>query len=94
MKSLLLIFGILLCVLFSDNIAQAECAWVLWMRGAARGQDVTWDIIGGFPTFEQCQKALIDAFKDMKKEKPETEKERVQIKFTFVCLPDTVDPRK
>ena len=86
------VFGILLCLLLT-NITQAECAWILWMQGRSR-QDVTWDPISGFPSYEQCQKAAVDAFKDAKKDQSEAEKERVQIKFYFKCFPDTFDPRK
>jgi hypothetical protein len=92
MKSSSVMFGILLCLLLT-NIAQAECAWVLWMKGISK-QEVSWDPIGGFPSYEQCQKAAIDAFKDLKKDQSETQKERVQIKFFFTCFPDTIDPRK
>jgi hypothetical protein len=69
-KSLSLILGIIFS-LFMTGIADAECAWVLWIKQQSTFTEEgelprvveNWELIAAVPTFEQCltiQKLLFE----------------------------------
>jgi hypothetical protein len=64
--------------------ASAECAWVLWLE---RGNG--WEIVRAFGGLTECEELLgrldaanVRAWKEKKKNLG-----------SYVCLPDTIDPR-
>ncbi len=65
--------------------ASAECAWVLWYSGAIRTADGQWAettdyfVDAAFPTRSECEAASLRQPRNVFK--------------SWVCLPDTVDPR-
>jgi hypothetical protein len=69
------------------SAASAECAWVLWMRGVL-SPNIRWEPHGAYSTNQTCLKAGQDTYGrwNAQNTNPET-------KVTFLCLPDTVDPR-
>ena len=89
-----------------------EIAWVLWKRTATTGHPSSpatykvWDIISGFPSFNQCKEAMGLECKnwaytqrndDLGNGCPDAivfVKENIEWMMEFKCLPDTVDPRK
>jgi len=77
MKSLLSKLGVILIglIIFGYgypmvNIANAQCAWVLWKKWDYQfGKDperVNWTLIAAFPQYEQCMKNQIDSFERMR----------------------------
>jgi hypothetical protein len=66
--------------------ASAECAWVLWANDIVEGNKIDatkWEPVRGFADSQACQMAQRDRMQS-----PENKG-----KFTYRCLPDTVDPR-
>jgi len=75
--TLLLAFSLLA----SAATASAECAWVLWSASASASLPV-----GAWDTKSRCEEA-----KNERQRAVGSAVERTIV--TFVCLPDTVDPR-
>ncbi len=72
---------LVLSLLTSAATAQAECAWVLWSASASASLPV-----GAWDTKSRCEEA-----KNERQRAVGSAVERTIV--TFVCLPDTVDPR-
>jgi type IV secretory pathway protease TraF len=70
-----------LSMLTSAATASAECAWVLWSASASASLPV-----GAWDTKSRCEEAKSERLRAVG-----TAVERTAV--TFVCLPDTVDPR-
>jgi type IV secretory pathway protease TraF len=68
-------------MLTSVATADAECAWVLWSASASASLPV-----GAWDTKSRCEEA-----KNERQRAVGSAVERTTV--TFVCLPDTVDPR-
>lgn len=73
MKSLLVGLAIIFCLLMS-NIANAQCAWVLWEQSEfGSSSDKTkdyfrnWTIVGAFPTSSVCLQTEEDLCKRREK---------------------------
>lgn len=79
------------------NIANAECAWVLWEKWEVAGikdgkltTDVLWTLVVATPKYEQClekQEGLFERIKkgaDEDKEKYDTISEITAVPFTLV----------
>jgi len=70
-----------LCLLTSVAAASAECVWVLWSGSSGASLPVSaWD------TKSRCEEAKNERLRALS-----STVERKDV--TFVCLPDTVDPR-
>jgi hypothetical protein len=67
-------------LLTSAATAHAECTWVLWSASGNASLPV-----GARDTKSRCEEA--------KNERPHAVGSAVERTVTFVCLPDTVDPR-
>ena len=70
-----------LCLLTSAATAHSECAWVLWSASGGASLPVSaWD------AKSRCEEAKNERLRALS-----STVERKDV--TFVCLPDTVDPR-
>lgn len=76
MKSLSVGLAIMFSVLMS-NIANAECAWVLWEKEMRRGHLVSWKILVAHPKYDQCKAAQKDWFEFNKTSFERMKKNRV-----------------
>jgi hypothetical protein len=67
--------------------ASAECAWVLWNVAVQRqtGQTLGFPT-RSFDTRQACEQVMFAWAAEHQAEKPES-------RISFVCVPDTVDPR-
>jgi hypothetical protein len=92
------------CLLTSTATAHAECAWVMWTEERhADGGPIKLSASDAFDTREQCKTRLANTtslvgkglggrvvgnvvIMSSKEGKP-------SLMFTYLCLPDTVDPR-
>ena len=107
------IFLVLLLCLSITNIANAQCAWILWekVENPSARFFLEWTMKNGYKTHEQCQKAKKNAYETTKtaflkngyRVIDDTEdllmmgvgREGIpSIYHAWMCLPDTVDPRK
>ena len=71
----------MLSLLTSAATAHAECAWVLWSASGSASLPV-----GAWDTKSRCEEAKNERLRAVG-----STVERTAV--TFVCLPDTVDPR-
>lgn len=85
----------LLCLVSFAASASAECAWVLWLRGAKISGDTAFSIPPepreAFMTKRECDSGLVwqEAQEaDRLKGDPNS-----ALRKYYTCLPDTVDPR-
>jgi hypothetical protein len=88
MKSL----GVALVFVITSSVT-AECAWVMW--GQKKGTTVE-PFGGGHVTAQDCQSVLSEMAQNAQKQRQKVTVDRgfVMIGDTsFICLPDTVDPR-
>lgn len=97
-----------LSLLTSAATAHAECAWVLWQRGTVsrpRPSTPGWSPMQATSNQSECERArdgkVIEFMQKTLDSTPESlgphtvkiEGGGVAATYTFVCLPDTVDPR-
>ena len=115
MKSLSFKLGVILiglAIFGYVEVANAQCAWILWENSHPNVSD-QWMMRNGFQTYDQCKKAKKDIYETTKKEFlsqkmgyrviDDTEdflsfgfrqEGLPSIYYGWMCLPDTVDPRK
>jgi len=78
MKSLLIGLAIIFCVLIG-NIANAQCAWVLWLKHCSfitkSGENMRceWTLEEAYPIYEQCMKARENSWTGYKQMFPKSE---------------------
>jgi hypothetical protein len=75
----------LLCLLVFTTSAAAECAWVLWAQASSKEAGLMAFVVSGWPRWEECDKDR--AARQAKVTLP------TGTTGSFVCLPDTIDPR-
>ncbi len=84
---------------------KADGAWVLWFHSEESGKSgVRWLPIGGFPTYNNCKKALDDNCKSFSTTGGWTDQgncdfilmlgDEGYILNGYKCLPESIDPRK
>src|SRR5437867_864842 len=84
---------IVLLVLAVPRDSEAACAWVLW-RQTLSGSNESW-----FPQEAHTRAADCKTFEDLKNRAEERSREQIPAEkrlspaFSYLCLPDTVDPR-
>jgi hypothetical protein len=64
-------------------------AWVLWSRSLILGAGSSfngWEVVDAFPSYERCE----DRAKALDRR---VNREKEKSTASFVCLPDTIDPR-
>jgi hypothetical protein len=71
-------------LLVSAAIADAECAWVMWISPLTSDR---WDPSGAFQVLVECQQQASYIMKEWNENPKRTHGIEVR------CLPDTVDPR-
>jgi hypothetical protein len=85
-------------LLTSAATANAECAWVLWLRN----DPSPWDVLQAFSTREGCIEAMSKQVAAVEQRRPRVTLDTIGGSFTASakgrilhgqCLPDTVDPR-
>jgi len=82
-----------LYLLTSAATAHAECAWVLW-RQTLRGSDEAWFPQEAHTNVSECRttEAIKNRAEEAFRERTPPE-QRLSLAFSYLCLPDTVDPR-
>jgi len=100
--SLLIAFSLLT----SAATAYAECAWVLWEDMIQSSKNTSTEPVRAYTTKEDCDRALTDALaefksspvqivtKDAKRQEASVKTGKTTISYRYVCLPDTIDPRR
>ncbi len=100
--SLLVAFGLLM----SAATTYAECAWVLWEDMIQSSKNTSTEPVRAYTTKEDCDRALADALaelksspvqivtKDAKRQEASVKTGKTTISYRYVCLPDTIDPRR
>ena len=81
----------LLCLLTLPTSAWAECAWVLWL-----GTGATYTTFGAYGTSageKDCKEALAQLMANMQRDTKQMT-EFLKSSSRYLCLPDTVDPRR
>lgn len=86
----MIILASLMLVLLSTSVAQAECAWVLWL---GTGTTYTpFGAYGGNTGERECKEAVAQLMTDMRKDTKQLG-EFLKASSRYLCLPDTVEPR-
>jgi hypothetical protein len=85
--------------------ASAECAWVLW-EDTVLASRISTEPVRAYSTKPECDRALSDALgsftsspgmivsKNPKDQEVYVTRGKSTTGYRYVCLPDTVDPRK
>ena len=86
----MIILASLLLFLTSVSVAQAECAWVLWL---GTGTTYTpFGAYGGNTGEKECKEAANQLMVTMGKDAKQLT-EFLKSSSRYLCLPDTVEPR-
>lgn len=91
-KKILLAIVFVICF---SGFANAQSAWVLWHSAMIENRE-HWGMMRAFPTYKECQNYADWLGKNYPKSewfKQGTE-QRVTVDTSYICFPDTVDPRK
>ena len=85
------------CVLTSAAAANAECAWVLWhqMGSTAPGTPLEghWKVLNSFQSAVECKAREARMTRDLSAISATIGAGGHLYTNTYVCLPDTTDPR-
>lgn len=86
----MIVLASLTLLLVSASVAQAECAWVLWL-----GTGTTYTPFGAYggPTGEkECKEGVAQLMTEMRKDTKQLG-DFLKASSRYLCLPDTVEPR-
>ena len=87
---------LMICTMLMAAAPAMAANWILWTRRMElkKGTRV-WVIMAGYPKYEECEKGLRRYGDPPDYATIKTDKQgQVETTESFICLPDTIDPRK